>query len=177
MPKIKPRKIENIDWSIWNAVDHATLLFVVKHGEVLLIRTKRGLGAGKINGPGGRIEGAESRLEGALREVREEIGIDALNAEEVGSLRFQFVDGYSIDVAVFHASDFEGEPIETDEAIPYWFSFEKIPWSEMWEDDEIWLPLLLEKKPFDGRFIFEGDRMLDYHLRNGQREMRQSERS
>ena len=53
---------EQIDWSAWQPVDRATLLFVVRDGEILLIHKKRGIGAGKINGPGGRLDPGESTL-------------------------------------------------------------------------------------------------------------------
>ncbi|MBT4161861.1 MAG: NUDIX hydrolase, partial [Gammaproteobacteria bacterium] len=49
-------KVAAIDWENWEPEEVATLLFVVRDGRVLLIRKKRGLGAGKINGPGGRLE-------------------------------------------------------------------------------------------------------------------------
>ena len=31
-------------------------MFVVQKGRILLIRKKRGIGAGKVNGPGGKFE-------------------------------------------------------------------------------------------------------------------------
>jgi len=65
------RNLGDIDWATWTPVDTATLLFVVRHTEVLLIRKKRGLGAGKINGPGGRLEKGESLAECAVRETEE----------------------------------------------------------------------------------------------------------
>ena len=34
----------------------------------------------------------------------------------------------------------------------------------MWEDDRYWLPLMLEGRSFDGRFLFEGDRLLGHQL-------------
>jgi 8-oxo-dGTP diphosphatase len=34
----------------------------------------------------------------------------------------------------------------------------------MWEDDSIWLPMMLRGEKFQGRWIFDGDRMLDYEL-------------
>ena len=48
-----------IDWTCWQGVIHATLMFIVKDGRILLIEKKRGLGAGKINGPGGKIDPGE----------------------------------------------------------------------------------------------------------------------
>jgi 8-oxo-dGTP diphosphatase len=37
----------------------------------------------------------------------------------------------------------------------------------MWEDDRHWLPLLLAGVPFDGRFLFDDDRMVDFSLDPG----------
>jgi hypothetical protein len=34
----------------------------------------------------------------------------------------------------------------------------------MWEDDALWLPLLLRGERFRGDWIFDGDRMLDHRL-------------
>ena len=129
-----------MDWTTWEPKERATLLFVVKDGQILLIRKNRGLGAGKINGPGGRLEPDETPLEGAIRETLEELGIEALSPELRGELHFQFVDGYSLHCSVFIAPDFTGEPIETDEAIPLWTSLDALPFHEMWADDEHWLP-------------------------------------
>ena len=35
------------------------------------------------------------------------------------------------------------------------------------EDDELWLPLVLRGSQFIGRFIFDGDTMLDYQIDEG----------
>ena len=153
---------EEIDWSRWQARDRATLLFVVREGQVLLIRKLRGLGAGKINGPGGRLEPDETPAQAAVREVREEIGIVPDGLVHHGELRFQFTDGYSIHVWVYRADRYSGTLVSTDEAIPLWIPLDEIPYDEMWADDRIWLPLLLDGRRFDGRFLFDGDAMLGY---------------
>jgi len=157
-----PRSVSAIDWERWSPVDRCTLLFVVRGGEVLLIRKKRGLGAGKVNGPGGRIEPGETPLEGAVREVQEETGCTPLDPVEHGELSFQFVDGYSTHVFVFRSLDCEGPIHETDEAQPLWTRLGGIPYDEMWADDVIWLPILLRGGRFKGRFVFDGDTMLDH---------------
>jgi 8-oxo-dGTP diphosphatase len=154
-----------VDWQSWQPRDRATLLFVVRRGRVLLIRKKRGLGAGKINGPGGRLEPGETVVECALREVSEELGVTALGAEQRGELSFQFTDGYSIHATVFLATECLGEPRETDEAVPLWTALDAIPYDQMWADDALWLPLLLSGRRFVGRFVFAGDEMLYHDVR------------
>ncbi|HMA96695.1 MAG TPA: 8-oxo-dGTP diphosphatase [Polyangiaceae bacterium] len=151
-------------WGEWKAVDRATLVFIFRENEVLLIRKLRGLGAGKINGPGGRIEAGESRTACAQREVEEELCITPLGLEERGELRFQFTDGYSIHAFVFAARAYVGEPTATPEAIPIWTPCDAIPYDEMWADDRYWMPYLLKGARFRGRFVFDGDRMLAHEL-------------
>ena len=68
-----PRHIRQIDWPTWQPTEKATLLFVLMDGRILLIDKKTGLGAGKIDGPGGRIDPGETALHGAIREVQEEL--------------------------------------------------------------------------------------------------------
>ena len=57
-----------------------------------------------------------------------------------------------------------GVPVETDEAVPLWVDVDAIPYPEMWADDRLWLPLLLRGERFAGRFLFDGDAMLDWAL-------------
>jgi 8-oxo-dGTP diphosphatase len=155
---------EAIDWGAWRPVDEATLLFVVRDGRVLLMRKKRGLGAGKINGPGGKLEPGETPMEAALREVEEELRVVPTGVRPGGELSFQFADGYGIHVHVFRAAGCRGEARETAEAVPLWTPVEEIPYDQMWADDRLWLPLLLRGEPFNGRFLFDGDAMLGHRL-------------
>ena len=53
----------------WTPNMRANLVFLTRGEEVLLIHKKTGLGAGKINGPGGKLEPGESPLDAARREV------------------------------------------------------------------------------------------------------------
>jgi 8-oxo-dGTP diphosphatase len=157
------RSLGDIDWLRWSGVV-CTLVFVVRGGEVLLMRKQRGIGAGKINGPGGRVEPSESLLAGAIRETREEVCAIPRGLAWAGRNRFQFVDGSAIDAHVFRASALEGTPARTPEADPFWVPLGAIPYGEMWEDDALWLPHLLAGRRFSGRFLFDGDRMLDWAL-------------
>ncbi|OQW97683.1 MAG: NUDIX hydrolase [Verrucomicrobia bacterium A1] len=161
-----------VKWDGWVPVQRATLLFVRQRGEILLIEKKRGLGAGKVNAPGGRIEPGETDEAAAVREVEEEVCITPHPPVERGSLKFQFVDGFSISASVFTSDGFTGVPRETDEAVPMWVDERSIPYERMWADDRIWVPHMLAGRRFDGRFLFDGDAMLDYRLEVGPRAVR-----
>ena len=154
--------LEDVDWLRWVPQIRATILFVVRDGRILLIRKKRGIGAGKVNGPGGKLDPGETARACAIRETEEELCITPLGVEQRGELRFQFTDGLSILGYVFLASDFRGEASETDEAVPLWTPVDAIPFAEMWADDEIWMPWLLRGSRFFGRVLFDGDHMLGH---------------
>lgn len=151
-------------WKTWEPRERATLCFLIQDGQILLIRKKRGLGAGKINGPGGRIEPGEEPHECAVRETSEEVGLTPLNVQNRGELHFQFADGYSLHCAVFVAHEFTGDLIETDEALPIWTPLDNIPYDEMWADDIHWLPGVIAGGTFRGYFHFDGEKMLSKHL-------------
>ncbi|MCO4760361.1 MAG: 8-oxo-dGTP diphosphatase [Myxococcales bacterium] len=154
--------VAEIDWSSWEPVDFATLLFVFRGDEVLLIEKKRGLGEGLVNAPGGRLEPGETAMQAAVREVQEELHVTPLEPRWCGRHRFQFRDGYSMDVQVFAADSFEGTPTETDEAVPLWVPCDAIPYERMWADDVHWIPLLLAGEQFEGRYVFDGQKMCDF---------------
>lgn len=156
--------VDSIDWANWKPTEYANLCFIIRGDQILLIRKKRGLGAGKINGPGGRNEKGETALQGAIRETQEEIGVTPLGIEQAGELFFQFLDGYKLHVAVFRANDCTGNLCETDEATPMYVSITEIPYHEMWQDDPHWLPLVLQRKRFRGYFVFDIENLLSYRI-------------
>ena len=91
----------------------ATLMFIRDGHEVLLMRKLRGIGAGKINAPGGKIEPGETPLEAAIRETQEELLVTPLKPRKMGELFFAMSDLPDIFVHVFMAEAFSGEAGET----------------------------------------------------------------
>lgn len=155
-----PRSVDAVDWESWVPKETAVLCFIRDGGRILLIEKKTGLGAGKINGPGGRIEEGEFPMDAAIREVREETHLVPQGLSERGELSFIFTDGYSLRCHVFLAAGASGSRRETREAAPFWCSTEEIPYDRMWADDRLWLPRVLNGEYVIGRFIFDGDAML-----------------
>lgn len=133
--------------------------------RVLLIRKKRGMGAGKWNAPGGKVEPGESAVQAAARETREETGLTPVSPRYAGLLEFRFAPGSSSWdnlCRVFHAGAFEGTLCsEHDECAPEWVGLDAIPYDGMWEDDRSWLPSLLAGRPFHRVYRFgAGDALL-----------------
>ncbi|MDR0993304.1 MAG: 8-oxo-dGTP diphosphatase [Verrucomicrobiota bacterium] len=153
-------KFTQMDWKTWVPRETATLMFVRMDGMVLLIRKLRGMGAGLINAPGGRVEPGETPKAGAIREAQEELHVTPVGVKKAGVLAFQFTSGYSLRCHVYTASSYDGVPTETEEAIPLWMDEREMPYGQMWADDRLWYPLVLEARPVNGRFLFDDGIMM-----------------
>lgn len=147
-------------------VRHATICYPVDGDRVLLIRKKRGLGAGVVNGPGGKREPGESLRDCARRETREEVGLRVSDLSKRGEFSFVRGDAAAMQVHVFLAREVAGEPVETDEAAPLWAPVDDLPTAEMWESDRLWAPRALAGERFRGtiRFDADGERLLAHEL-------------
>jgi len=149
---------------------HATVTILMDNDRVLLQRKTQGrFGEGKWNGPGGKLKPGETPEECAVREVMEETGLRVRDIQLHGALKHYFgdIDEPTWIVYQFATTDYQGDPKESEEGELRWFPVDQIPYEEMWQDDEHWLPLLLEGKRFEGEFYFNEDatELLDYSIR------------
>lgn len=151
--------MEVIDWNSWVPRERAVLVFLRDGDQVLLIHKKRGLGTGKVNGPGGRLEPGETWEDAARREVLEETGITIDRLAEGADLRFQFTDGYALQARAFLAWGWSGVLTPCDEADPFWHPVDCLPWDQMWADDALWLPQVLRGARVEARFVFAAEVM------------------
>jgi 8-oxo-dGTP diphosphatase/2-hydroxy-dATP diphosphatase len=136
-------------------VKDVTNMYIVKDNKVLLGLKRRGFGAGKWNGFGGKLKEDETIEEAALRECNEECGLIPTKYYKAGII--DFGESYQMIDHVYICTSFVGTPFETEEMTPKWFSFDEIPYDSMWADDIYWLPILLSGKKFKATFIFEND--------------------
>ena len=146
----------------------ATLCLLIKNNKVLLAMKKRGFGVGRWNGTGGKVKEGEEIVGAAIRETKEEIGVDIINPEKVGLFHFTFQNKpeWNQDVTLFLAKEWIGEPIESEEMDPKWFSFDKIPYENMWSDDMYWIPQVLQGKKLEADFLFgQGDKLLSHDIK------------
>lgn len=134
-----------------------TLCYPIRDGHVLLAMKKRGFGAGRWNGPGGKVAEGETVEDACRRETHEETGVDLGAFEPRGVIEFVFEGRpeWDNECHVFVATEIRGEPLETEEMRPQWFPVDRIPLDEMWEDDPFWLPDVLRGGRVDRRFVFD----------------------
>jgi 8-oxo-dGTP diphosphatase / 2-hydroxy-dATP diphosphatase len=133
-----------------------TLVVVYTPEKILLGMKKRGFGAGRWNGFGGKMHEGESLEEAARRELLEEVGIVPNDLQARGQLTFTFEENDDeLEVHLFSVTDYSGEPVETDEMASQWFAHSEIPYPEMWTEDPHWLPQLLAGKSIRGAVHFD----------------------
>ncbi len=137
-----------------------TLVFLADEQNVLLAMKKKGFGAGKWNGYGGKVEPGETIVGAAVRELREEseISIEQKELLALGVMHFVFLEKHEWDqdVHIFLLESMK-EAKETEEMKPEIFSKQKIPFSDMWEGDDKWIPLILEKQKIEATLEFTGE--------------------
>ncbi len=130
-----------------------TLLFIIKDNKILLAEKLRGHGKGFFNGVGGKKQENESIIDCLLRETKEEINVSPKGYTEVAIIDFElyYKGEYTFEnMHVFIAADYEGTLSSSDEMRPSWFDIDKIPYEQMFADDLIWLPKVLEGKKTSG---------------------------
>jgi len=156
---------DEASWSALGPVKKYTNAFVLSpdRSKILLGMKKRGFGVDKYNGFGGKVELGESPLDAAVRELKEEAGIDA-PLRHCGVILFKSAGlDFSHYIDLYRAEEYSGHVTESEEMRPEWFStqlnggggFAPIPYERMWADDILWMPLLLSsEKSFVGRCDF-----------------------
>lgn len=135
-----------------------TLSYPIREHAICLGYKSRGLGKGYWNGFGGKVCPGETTEEAAIRELREETTIktDVRDLERVALITFLFEDGRRLEVHTFFVTQWEGVIAETEEMrTPTWYSFDTIPYEQMWADDIHWLPRALAGERVRGWVSFD----------------------
>jgi 8-oxo-dGTP pyrophosphatase MutT (NUDIX family) len=168
-----------------------TLCLIIKQetiSSIILGMKKRGFGKGKFNGFGGKVDPKENIDHAAARELLEETDNTASEEniqkviselEKVGVIDFHFhdvpqEDGWNQTVHVFVIKNFAFEINESEEMCPKAFSFDQIPYDQMWKDDIYWLPAVLKGMFVRAAFVFDkkGEEIIDFSIYARDRERR-----
>lgn len=149
---------------------YCSLLFLHRNNNILLAMKKRGFGANRYNGVGGKIEPGETIKQALVRECQEEINVTPTLFEKVAEHDFHMDadtdNPWHMYVHAYIATEWEGEPEETEEMAPQWFAIDTIPYENMWQDDKYWLPAVLAGKRIVGEYTFLANESLsEYTIR------------
>lgn len=134
----------------------STLVFLVRDGCVYLANKKRKFGAGCLNGYGGKMQPEDKTIEDtAIRELREESGVTALNLLKVGVIEFFEEETLIFNCHIFFCSKWEGNLRETEEmGMPEPYLLDNLPYDRMWHGDRTWLPIIFSGQNIRGKSYY-----------------------
>jgi 8-oxo-dGTP diphosphatase len=144
-----------------------TLCFITHGDEVLLLRgapTKR-IWPDKYNGVGGHVEADEDIYTSAVREMREETGLDIADVRLRGILNIDVGQETGIIVFVFTARALGRDARPSPEGTLEWIKQDQLRTLDLVEDLPELLPRVLAMRPDDAPFFAryhydEGDRLV-----------------
>lgn len=154
----------------WQVVPR-TLCFVTYRDDILLM--KRGLHKrifpGHYNGLGGHIERDEDPLTSAIREIKEEAGLDVVNVQYCGSTHIDSGQATGILLYIFKAEAVTRDVIESDEGTLHWLPLEDILTRHdlrLVEDLPIILPLIFREGaiPFFAHVSYDADDQIVFRI-------------
>ena len=123
--------------------------------QVCLAMKKRGFGQGLWNGSGGKPQDNESVEAAARREVEEEFGVKVRVMDKRGEIDFFLRrENKNVLMHTFLVTEWDKEPIETEEMNPQWFPVNQVPYDHMWDSDKEWLPIILSGKKIKAKYTY-----------------------
>ena len=146
----------------------ATLCYIEKDNKILMlhrVKKKKDMHKGKWNGLGGKLEFGESPRDCAIREIKEESGLDVLEMKYIGMITFPNFDNENDWHAyLYHVTDIEGELIDSPEGDLKWIPKEEVMSLNLWAGDRLFIPWVLEEKPFMAKFIYKNKQFISHHV-------------
>lgn len=149
----------------------ATLVYLRQDGRTLMlhrVKKERDMHAGLWNGLGGKMEEGETPAECAVREFREESGLTIKEPALRGILTFPSnVDesGETWQVFVYEANGSRGRQKRCPEGDLAWVEDKDLLSLNLNEGDYVWMPWLLERRFFEGKFLYEGKKLKKWSAR------------
>ena len=133
-----------------NGVIDTSMIYLKKNDSYLLLyrnKKKNDINEGKWIGVGGRRESGETIDECAIRETKEETGLDVHSLSCCGEVLF-VDDNFKIMMYIYEIEDFSGELIDCDEGELRWIPIKDIYNYPMWEGDKAFLPKVIKHDPY-----------------------------
>lgn len=141
----------------------ATLCFPVQGNEVLLAEKQKKIGAGFLNGFGGKSEPKDNSVwETNARETEEEVGIKIQEVKKVGEIIFHNLSKdpelSNIMGHIFIATKWSGTPKETNEMKKIaWYNIDELDYEKFLPGDRFFIPKILNGKLVKGTIEYNSD--------------------
>jgi 8-oxo-dGTP pyrophosphatase MutT (NUDIX family) len=141
----------------------AALCFPVRGDEVLLALKQKKLGAGFLNGFGGKKEPDDATIDDTnIRETYEEGGIWITEAQKVGEITFHNPSDDDelkrMRVHIFTATQWAGKPTPTEEMKDIrWYTIADLNYDKFLPADRLFIPLILGGKSVRGFIEYNQD--------------------
>lgn len=148
---------------------NTTLCYIENDGKYLLIHrgSKKNDGSqGKYMGVGGHFEEKESPYDCAIREAKEETGLNII--PKYRAIVTFVSDKYETEqMHLFTATEFTGQLCTTDEGELHWIDKKEIYNLPMWEGDSVFLDLLEKRNDFFAlKLCYDGETLTDVYIDN-----------
>jgi 8-oxo-dGTP diphosphatase len=144
----------------------ATLCYIRKDGKTLMlhrVKKENDIHEGKRNGLGGKLEEGETPEECAIREIKEESGLNVKSIALKGIITFPFfAKGESWYVFLFLINDFDGELIESNEGDLERIDNDKLLDLNLRDGDKIFMKRLDQDGTFSGKFIYKDGKCVEH---------------
>ena len=127
-----------------------TMIYLRKDDCYLLLfrnKKKNDINEGKWIGVGGHRESNETIDECAIREVKEETGLDVHSLSCSGEVLF-VDENLKMMMYIYEITDFSGTLIECNEGDLKWIPIKDIYNYPMWEGDKLFLPKVINHEPY-----------------------------
>lgn len=144
----------------------ATICYLDNGKELLMLhRNKKAndVHHGKWISVGGKLEAGETPEECAIREIKEETGLDVRLPQMIGVITFpEFTPGHDWYCYVFRVTEFSGDLVECDEGTLEWVPYDQVPLKPTWEGDLQLTKWVLEHRPFfSAKFSYQNQHLTD----------------
>ena len=109
---------------------------IEREGKILICRRRSDQAhAGKWEFPGGKLERGEQARAAVVRELREELAIEARVDSEIERYRYEYPGRKPIELVFFRVTEFDGEPRYDEFAEVRWADRRDLPAFDFLEGD------------------------------------------
>lgn len=132
----------------------AARCYLLNDKKILVTKYKKGNRIGFYDTPGGKIEEGETSAQAAIRETKEETGLDVKNLKYKGNMIVEYPNRI-FDFDIFVGSDYEGQLQEFEENTVEWIEIPELLQKEKILSNLIILESFLIKSLIDDTYNLE----------------------